>query len=49
MNSTKHADFLLADVNPDLINLCQMLSVVPEAFVIEESLMFGFLNTPDSI
>lgn len=30
LNSDKHADFLLADVNPDLINLYQMLSVVPD-------------------
>jgi len=30
MNSSKHADFLLADVNSDLINLYQMLAVVPD-------------------
>lgn len=33
MNATKHADLLLADVNADLINLYQMLSVVPEEVV----------------
>jgi len=47
MNSTKHVDFLMADVNPDLINLYQMLSVVPEDVVREAKLMFGCLNTPD--
>lgn len=47
MNSTKHADFLLADVNPDLINLCQMLAVVPGNVVKEANLMFSRLNTPD--
>jgi DNA adenine methylase len=31
LNSDKHADFLLADVNPDLINLYQMLALVPDA------------------
>ena len=30
LNSDKHADFLLADVNPDLIHLYQMLAVVPD-------------------
>lgn len=47
MNSTKYADFLLADVNPDLINLYQMLSVIPEDVVREAKLMFGCLSTPD--
>lgn len=28
LNSDRHANFLLADVNPDLINLYQMLAVV---------------------
>lgn len=30
LNSGKHDTFLLADANPDLINLYQMLAVVPE-------------------
>jgi len=30
LNSDKHVSFLLADVNADLINLYQMLSVVPD-------------------
>ncbi|MBD5750678.1 DNA adenine methylase, partial [Citrobacter freundii] len=30
LNSDRHANFLLADVNPDLINLYQMLTVVPD-------------------
>ncbi|MEN4871838.1 Dam family site-specific DNA-(adenine-N6)-methyltransferase [Kosakonia cowanii] len=30
LNSCKHESFLLADANPDLINLYQMLAVVPE-------------------
>ncbi|MGR4048632.1 Dam family site-specific DNA-(adenine-N6)-methyltransferase [Kosakonia cowanii] len=30
LNSDKHKSFLLADANPDLINLYQMLAVVPE-------------------
>ncbi|KGT87222.1 hypothetical protein NG99_23650 [Erwinia typographi] len=47
LNSDKHADFLLADVNADLINLYQMLAVVPEAVVSAARLMFGRLNSPE--
>ena len=47
MNSSKHADFLLADVNVDLINLYQMLAAVSEKVVKEAKLMFARLNTPD--
>lgn len=47
MNSTKHADFLLADVNADLINLYQMLAVVPEIVVSAAQGLFDSLNTSD--
>lgn len=33
MNSDKHTSFLLADVNPDLINLYQMLAVAPDTVI----------------
>jgi DNA adenine methylase Dam len=44
LNSDKHAAFLLADVNTDLINLYQMLAVAPEAVAREAQLMFGVMN-----
>ncbi|HHS0916047.1 TPA: DNA adenine methylase, partial [Salmonella enterica subsp. enterica] len=33
LNSDKHERFLLADVNADLINLYQMLAVVPDSVI----------------
>ncbi|HEY2454104.1 MAG TPA: Dam family site-specific DNA-(adenine-N6)-methyltransferase [Scandinavium sp.] len=45
LNSDKHASFLLADVNPDLINLYQMLAVAPECVTISARHMFDTLNS----
>jgi len=47
LNSDKHECFLLADVNPDLINLYQMLAVVPEKVTDEARLLFASLNTEE--
>lgn len=47
LNSDKHECFLLADVNPDLINLYQMLAVVPEKVTDEARLLFALLNTEE--
>ena len=47
LNSDKHADFLLADVNPDLINLYQMLAVVPDAVEYQARWMFEKMANPD--
>ena len=47
LNSNKHERFLLADVNPDLINLYQMLTVVPEKVTAEAHLLFASLNTEE--
>ncbi|WP_312315153.1 Dam family site-specific DNA-(adenine-N6)-methyltransferase [Atlantibacter sp.] len=47
LNSDKHERFLLADVNPDLINLYQMLTVVPEKVTAEAHLLFASLNTEE--
>lgn len=48
MNSDKHANFLLADVNADLINLYQMLAVAPEQVVTHARQMFSLLNNAES-
>ena len=48
MNSDKHADFLLADVNADLINLYQMLAVAPDQVVTHARQMFSLLNNAES-
>lgn len=47
LNSDKHADFLLADVNPDLINLYQMLALVPDAVENHARWMFEHMGHPD--
>ncbi|WP_437887099.1 Dam family site-specific DNA-(adenine-N6)-methyltransferase [Phytobacter sp. V91] len=48
MNSVKHASFLLADVNADLINLYQMLAVAPDQVVTHARRMFSLLNNAES-
>jgi len=48
MNSDKHASFLLADVNQDLINLYQMLAVDPDQVVTHARRMFSLLNNAES-
>ncbi|AXC73029.1 DNA (cytosine-5-)-methyltransferase [Salmonella enterica subsp. diarizonae serovar 48:i:z] len=48
LNSDKHACFLLADVNTDLINLYQMLAVVPGAVIRNARVMFDRLNDAES-
>lgn len=47
LNSDKHETFLLSDVNPDLINLYQMLAVVPEQVTEHARRMFCLLDTED--
>lgn len=47
LNSYKHINFLLADVNTDLIYLYQMLAVVPEKVTAEARLLFALLNTEE--
>ncbi|ECR7001698.1 Dam family site-specific DNA-(adenine-N6)-methyltransferase [Salmonella enterica] len=48
LNSDKHACFLLADVNTDLINLYQMLAVVPDTVIRHARVMFDCLNDAES-
>lgn len=48
LNSDKHANFLLADVNPDLINLYQMLAVVPDTVECSARWMFERMGTPEN-
>ncbi|EEJ5468901.1 Dam family site-specific DNA-(adenine-N6)-methyltransferase [Salmonella enterica subsp. diarizonae] len=48
LNSDKHACFLLADVNTDLINLYQMLAVVPDTVIRHARVMFDRLNDAES-
>lgn len=47
LNSDKHESFLLADVNSDLINLYQMLSVVPELVTELAQRMFSGMNSEE--
>ncbi|MCA8636746.1 DNA adenine methylase, partial [Escherichia coli] len=47
LNSEKHADYLLADVNPDLINLYQMLAVVPDEVELKARWMFEHMRSPE--
>lgn len=44
LNSDKHEYFLLADINADLINLYQMLAVVPDSVIGEAIKAFWHLN-----
>ncbi|EKS6176492.1 Dam family site-specific DNA-(adenine-N6)-methyltransferase [Salmonella enterica] len=44
LNSDKHEYFLLADINADLINLYQMLAVVPDSVIAEAMKAFRHLN-----
>lgn len=44
LNSDKHEYFLLADINADLINLYQMLAVVPDSVIGEAIKAFRHLN-----
>lgn len=48
INSDKHASFLLADVNADLINLYQMLAVVPDSVISEAMKAFRHLNDAEN-
>lgn len=48
LNSDKHERFLLADVNADLINLYQMLAVVPDSVIYEAMKAFRHLNDADN-
>ncbi|EKC7217670.1 Dam family site-specific DNA-(adenine-N6)-methyltransferase [Salmonella enterica] len=48
LNSDKHACFLLSDVNTDLINLYQMLAVVPDTVIRHARVMFDRLNNAES-
>ncbi|EBT1182561.1 hypothetical protein CH004_18335 [Salmonella enterica] len=48
LNSDKHACFLLADVNTDLINLYQMLAVVPDTVIRHARVIFDRLNDAES-
>lgn len=47
LNSDKHANFLLADVNADLVNLYQMLAVAPTAVIKSAKFMFDRMNTAE--
>ncbi|MEX0480243.1 Dam family site-specific DNA-(adenine-N6)-methyltransferase, partial [Klebsiella pneumoniae] len=47
LNSDKHADYLLADVNPDLINLYQMLAVVPDEVELKARWKFEHMRSSD--
>lgn len=47
LNSDKHDAFLLADVNSDLINLYQMLAVVPELVTELAQRMFSGMNSEE--
>ncbi len=47
LNSDKHAEFLLADVNADLINLYRMLAAAPDEVTAAAKHMFELLNTAD--
>ncbi|MEA5224569.1 Dam family site-specific DNA-(adenine-N6)-methyltransferase [Enterobacter cloacae] len=48
LNSDKHERFLLADVNADLINLYQMLAVVPDSVIYEAMKAFSHLNDAEN-
>lgn len=47
LNSDKHAQFLLGDVNADLINLYRMLAAVPDDVIAAARHMFELLNSAD--
>ncbi|WP_433689743.1 DNA adenine methylase [Kosakonia cowanii] len=44
LNSRKHESFLLADANPDLINLYQMLAAVPEQVTLLARQLFAEMS-----
>ncbi|EOF6019090.1 Dam family site-specific DNA-(adenine-N6)-methyltransferase [Salmonella enterica] len=48
LNSDKHEYFLLADINADLINLYQMLAVVPDSVIAEAMKAFRHLNDAEN-
>ncbi|MBJ4108562.1 Dam family site-specific DNA-(adenine-N6)-methyltransferase [Salmonella enterica subsp. enterica serovar Enteritidis] len=48
LNSDKHEYFLLADINADLINLYQMLTVVPDSVIAEAMKAFRHLNDAEN-
>lgn len=48
LNSDKHERFLLADVNADLINLYQILAVVPDSVIYEAMKAFRHLNDAEN-
>ncbi|MDY0970148.1 Dam family site-specific DNA-(adenine-N6)-methyltransferase [Siccibacter turicensis] len=47
LNSSKHCAFLLADINADLINLYQMLAVIPERVITLSRRMFVSMNSAE--
>ncbi|WJM83239.1 Dam family site-specific DNA-(adenine-N6)-methyltransferase [Pectobacterium brasiliense] len=47
INSDKHATYLLADINTDLINLYQMLAAVPDEVTRLARQMFTLMNNDD--
>ncbi|EIR3587920.1 Dam family site-specific DNA-(adenine-N6)-methyltransferase [Salmonella enterica] len=48
LNSDKHERFLLADINADLINLYQMLTIVPDSVIAEAIKAFRHLNDAEN-
>ncbi|ELM6342709.1 Dam family site-specific DNA-(adenine-N6)-methyltransferase [Salmonella enterica] len=48
LNSDKHERFLLADINADLINLYQMLTIVPDSVIAEAMKAFRHLNDAEN-
>lgn len=48
LNSDKHERFLLADANPDLINLYQMLAVMPEQVTLLARQLFAEMSDEPS-
>ncbi|EIK8172471.1 Dam family site-specific DNA-(adenine-N6)-methyltransferase [Salmonella enterica] len=48
LNSDKHERFLLADINADLINLYQMLAIVPDSVIAEAMKAFRHLNDAEN-
>ncbi len=48
LNSDKHAEFLLGDVNSDLINLYQMLAVTPKEVTRHARFMFKHMSDAES-
>lgn len=47
LNSDRHLNYLLADVNNDLISMYQMLSAAPDEVIASAKLMFEKMNTEE--